>query len=344
MRRLIVVLCALALPSAAQASAIRVADHSGAHALTVAGRLAVTVVDSGDRDNPFALVRTSGRGRNRLGLFGGRNAEFPGLAATPAGRTYVTWGVPISGGASVKIAPADDLDDALPEVLATGPAHLAIRSGAAVLAHPDRDGNAALSTLPISGERRSQRPEPVTLSSSAPQRRHLPLAVGTAQQGTLVLDLVQDRDRTELRVLGPGAPRRAILSLPLLRHVPARMDVSGDRIAVGYIRSGRSYLATARAGDGAWSRRRLPGDGGEGAPAPMYVGGALRVAYTRRVRTPRVSQREVFLWSASRVRRLTRTAGDEREPLAAAAGPAAYVAWTRREKTGAKSAFVERVR
>ena len=329
-------LCLLAPP--ASAAPVRLAESANAYSLTVAGRLAVVAVDSGDRDDPFALIRTSGRGRNVVGRFGGRNAEFPNLATSSGGRAWVTWGVPVSGGARVHVAPVDDLGDPLPEVVATGPSWMTFDGGRAVLAYPDEDGNAALATLPISGEGRSRKPEPRALSSNAPQRRHLPLGVGTSDDGPLVLDLVQDRDRTELRVIGEGAPSGAILSIPLLRHVPARLAVDSDRIAVGYERSGRSYVATARLG-GSWSRRRLPGSGGEGAPAPVFLDGSLHVAYTRRV----AGQRDVYVWSRGRVSQLTATPGDEREVLAAASGSVGYAAWTRREKTGAKSAFVERL-
>ena len=329
----------LALPAGAVAAPVRLADSANAYALTVGNRLAVVAVDSGDRDNPFTLIRTSGRARNVVGRFGGRNAEFPNLATSAGGRAWVTWGVPVSGGARVHVAPVDDLGDALPEVVATGPSWMAFTGGSAVLAFPDEDGNAATVSLPISGESRSRRPQPKALSSNAPQRRHLPLGVAASDDGPLVLDLVQDRDRTELRVIGDGAPSGAILSIPLLRHVPARLAVDGDRIAVGYERSGRSYVATARLG-GSWSRRRLPGSGGEGAPSPVYVEGTLRVAYTRRV----LGQRDVYVWTGGRLKRVTATPGDEREVLAAASGPLAFLAWTRREKTGAKSAFVERLR
>ena len=328
----------LAIPQGAGAAPVRLAESAIAYSLTVAGRLAVVAVDSGDRDDPFTLVRTSGRGRNVAGRFGGRNAEFPNLATTPGGRAWVTWGVPVSGGARVHVAPVDDVTDTLPEVVATGPSWMAFRGGSALLAYPDEDGNATLATLPLSGESRTRKPEPRALSSNAPLRRHLPLGVAVSDDGPLVLDLVQQRDRTELRVLGEGAPSAAILSIPLLRHVPARLAVDGDRIAVGYERSGSAYVATARLG-GSWSRRRLPGSGGEGAPAPVFVDGSLRVLYTRRV----AGQRDVYSWSGGRLTRVTATPGDEREVLAAASGRVAYAAWTRREKTGAKSAFVARL-
>lgn len=331
----------LALPTSAAADPVRLAKSANAYSLTVSRGYAVAAVDSGDRDDPFLLVRSSGLGRSALGRFGGRNAEFPALAASRGGRAWVTWGVPVSGGARVHVAPVDDLGDPLPEVVATGPSWMTFQGNAAVLAYPDENGNAALATLPIRGEGRSRKPVPRALSSDAPEQRHLPLGVAASDDGPLVLDLVQRRDRTELRVIGEGAPSGAILSLPLLRHVPARMAVLGDRIAVGYERSGRSYVATARLG-GRWSRRRLPGSGGEGAPAPMWAHEKLAVAYTRRV----AGQRDVYLWTAPRTTRLTTTPGDEREPLAAAGigEGAAYVAWTRREKTGAKAAFLTRVR
>lgn len=349
MRRLLILAVAAAVPAPAQA-AVRLGPHANAHALTATRGSALAIVDSRRIHEPFALVRSTGSTRTGLGRFGERRAEFPDLASDAAGRVVVGYGVPISGGAALTIAPLQrtGLGDPLPELVATGPARLALGAAGTLVAYPDEEGNVALATLERrSGRRPAPRPGYEPLTASGPERRHLPLGVVAAEAGALVLDLAQERGRSELRVLGPHAPAAAVLSVRGVRHIPARIAASGDRVAVGYLVGGRAYLAVSRAG-GSWSRRRLRGaGGGAGAPAPMFAAGELLVAYTQRVRRAGAPpQREVYLFRARGTRRLTTTRGDEREPLAAA-GPdgRAYVAWTRREpRQGAKSAFLERVR
>jgi hypothetical protein len=330
---------AAVLLAAAPASAapVRIASGAEGHALTVWRGAALAVVDSGSGEAPFSLVRSSGAGRSEFGSFGEPGAEFPDVAAVEDGPAYVSWGVPVSGGASLSIAPVESLDSEFSEVLGTGPGRLALLEGGTVhLAYPDRDGNATVSTF-AGGESRAVRPPPRSLTTTAPVRRHLPMSAAATEDGALVLDLIQERNRTELRVLGPGAPSAPILSVRALRHFPARMTYAGGRVAVGWMERGRARVATARLG-GSWSRRQLPGRGrGEGAPAPMIVDGSVMTAYVQRG--------DVYLAGPGRTRRLTATRGEEREPLAAAGDGDAYVAWTRREpRRGPVSTWLTRLR
>lgn len=320
-------LALLLLPAPAAGAAARVAD-APLHALAEWRGAALAVVESDEREAPFALLRSTGRGRSLMGPVGAPGAEFPEVAAS-GDRAWVAWGVPISGGAALSVQPLGG--DPLPEVLSTGPGRLAAGEAGVHLAYPDRDGNAALTTFPFAAERRSDGAGgPQALTSTGPFRRHLPMDAAAVEAGVLVLDLIQERGRTELRLIGPGAPAAPVFSVRALRHYPARLAVDGDRVAVGWLDRGRARLATARLG-GDWSRRRLPGRGrGDGAPAPAFLDGALRVAYTQRG--------DVYLWSVAGLRRLTRTRGAERDALAA--GP--YVGWTRRDRRRATSAWVER--
>ena len=305
----------LALAAPAEA-AVRVAD-APLLSLTEWRGAALGVVESEDLAEPFELVRSSGRGRSLAGSFGIAGAEFPEVAAR-GDRAFVSWGVPVSGGAKLSVATIDG--DRLPDVQATGPGRLAVGEEGVLLAYPDRDGNAALTTL-------TDPPSLQTLTTTGPHRRHLPMGVA----GGLVLDLIQERNRTELRVIGPGAPSAPVFSVRALRHFPARLAVSGNRIAVGWLDRGRARLAIASLG-GSWSKRTLPSRGrGDGAPAPAFAGGSLRVVYTQRG--------YVYWWRAGRVRRLTRTRGAERDALAAGA----YAGWTRRDARRESSAWVQRL-
>jgi hypothetical protein len=263
------------------------------------------------------------------GSFGVAGAEFPDVAVHDD-ELFVGWGVPVSGGAELTVA---DLDgDTLPPVLGTGPGRLAAGPDGVHLAYPDRDGNATVTLLATAPARRAERPSPQAITTTAPFRRHLPMGVAAVEGGAIVLDLIQERSRTELRVLGPGAPAEAILSVRALRHFPARLVIDGDRIAVAWLDRGRAHLATARLG-GRWSRRALPGrGGGDGAPAPAFVDGSVRVAYTQRG--------DLYAWRGGALRRLTRTPGVERDPFAAGD----FVGWTRRDPNREISAFIDRLR
>lgn len=318
---------ALLFVTAPAGAAVRVGD-GGLLSLTEWRGAALGVVESGDVAEPFELVRSSGRGRSLLGSFGAEGAEFPDVAAAGE-RAYVTWGVPISGGESLTVATLEG--ERFPEVVGTGPGRLAVGEEGLHLAYPDRDGNATVATLATATERRAERPSPQAITTTAPFRRHLPLGVAAVEGGALVLDLIQERDRTELRVLGPGAPSAPILSVRALRHFPARLAVRGDRIAVAWLDRGRARLAVASLG-GTWSRRSLPGrGGGDGAPAPAFAGRSLRVAYTQRG--------DVYVWRGGTLRRLTRTPSVERDAFAA--GP--FVGWTRRDASRNLTAWLERI-
>lgn len=345
MRRLLALTFLLA-PAAPAHAAVRIGGDGDVHALAVSRGAALAVVESGDPAEPLSLVRSTGAGVSDLGGFGERGAEFPALAVDAEGRPLVSWSRPVSGGAAVTVvrAPAGRsqvFGEPFPEIFATGPGRLtASVDGDPVVAYPDRDGNAVVATLSGGRDRAAARPAPHALTSTAPYRRHLPLDVAMTPDGPLVLDLIQERGRSELRVLGPGAPASAILSVRALRHFPARMAVDDDRIVVGYLSRGRVHVAIARLGR-SWSRRKLRGRGGDGAPAPVLVDGELHVAYAQRSGR----QRELFLASPWGTRRLTRTPGHERDPVAAV-GPDgdAYVAWTRREpRRGRTTAWLQRV-
>jgi hypothetical protein len=140
------------------------------------------------------------------------------------------------------------------EGLGTGPPQLS----AGELAYPDRVGNAALADRP--------------LTNDAPEHRHLPL---DAAQG-LVLDLDQQRTRTELRLL--GGPSRPLLSVSRLADVDASLTLDRGIAYVAYAIGGRTLLATQR-GDG-WSTRRIA-SGTTGRPALVRARGRTYVAYAR---------------------------------------------------------------
>ena len=65
--------------------------------LTVAGAAAFALLDPGEADGPFSLVRVSGARAARVAVVGAPGSEFPMLAAR--GRRVATaWDQPISGG------------------------------------------------------------------------------------------------------------------------------------------------------------------------------------------------------------------------------------------------------
>jgi hypothetical protein len=204
---------------------------------------------------PFALVRSTGRGVGRATAFGTPGAENADVAVGPGG-VEVAWSRPVSSAFEYFLAPAGRPGDVTVEGLGTGPPQLA----GGVLANPDSVGDATLG-----GEK---------LTADAPEHRHLPL---DAAQG-LVLDLDQQRTSTQLRLLGPDAPQRPILSVARLADVEAALTVSGGRPYVAFAIGGRAFLASA-SGDG-WSTR-LIATGTSGRPAVARAGGRTYVAYAR---------------------------------------------------------------
>ncbi|HVL96727.1 MAG TPA: hypothetical protein VM266_12780 [Solirubrobacteraceae bacterium] len=328
-------LAALALAAAPAGADVRLARGSTAvRALAAGGTTAFAVVDSRVAARPFAVVRATSRGARRAGTYGTARDGDPDIAADAAGRAVVGWAHPVSGGlallaARVGGARAHEL------TVATGPAPLAAGpDGAVVAAHPDRLGDATLTTVPgitARARRPDAQPQQVRLSADAPRRRHRPIDVVLSPRGAVVLDLVQQRGRTELRVLGPGAPARAVLAVDALREVPATLAVSGGRIAVAYRGRDRAVLATS-AGSG-WRRRTLsPRAGVEGAPAVAFDRGRVVVAWTQRPAPG--AARDLYAYTRGRLLRVTRTRGDESAPLAAdRAGAGVFLAWTRRDGT-----------
>lgn len=337
---------ALAAATPARAALPLGGAPDGLQALTVAGGAAYAVVGSGDRAAPFALVRSDGRASWAPQPFGERGAEFPDAATGPGDAVLVSWSRPLSNGesyavAGAPLAPGSPFGPAQAIATGTGPGRLALDPGGEpVLAYPDGQGDAALARGGT-----EQR-----MTASAPELRHLPLDLAVdAEGGALVLELVQTRRHSELRLLGPGAPTAPAVSVDELRDVPATLAVDGGRAYVAFLLDGRVRLAIAALEPGAgWWSRRLPGrGGGSGAPAVLRTAGQTLVVYTQRQRHGRG---DVFL-STERpgrlaTRRLTRTRADERGPFAAAgAGGELYVGWSRgRTLHGPATGVLERLR
>jgi hypothetical protein len=348
MRRL--VLAALALTLAAVTPARAALSLGGApdglQALAVAGGAAYAVVSSGDRATPFALVRSDGRVFGAPQPFGERGAEFPDVGAGTGGAVLVSWSRPVSQGdryavAAAPLAPGAPFGPAQAMATGTGPGRLALGPGdEPVLAYPNGQGDAALA--------RGGAEQPLT--ASAPELRHLPLDLAVDAEGrAFVLELVQTRGHSELRLLGPGAPTAPAVSVDELRDMRATLAVDGGRAYVAFLLDGRVGLAIAALEPGAaWWTRNLPGrGGGSGAPAVLRTTGQTLVVYTQRQRHGRG---DVFLSTEGpgplATRRLTRTRADERGPFAAAGvGGELYLGWSRgRALHGSASAVLERLR
>jgi hypothetical protein len=310
-RRLTFLLAAaLVLPASASAD-VRLGGPLVA--LSAVPGAAYAVVATGSRNRPFRLVRSDGRGVSRLGVFGSRNAKF----ADVSGRDAV-FARPTSAGFIYETAGGTVLAEG------TGPPVLAPEG----LVYPDADGDAVLGHT--------------ALTHSGPALRHAPLdAVG----GPLVLDLVQSGRRTELRVLGPGAPPGPLTSVRGLRVIPATIARDEAGIYVAYRVGDRLTLATARPG-GRWSRRRLRVEGQlNGAPAIARSGLRTFVATSRRVHRRRSLYLTTVGPAGTFTDRLTRPRGSDLAPLGAT-GPDGhvYVAWTRRTSgSSRRSAMLRRV-
>jgi hypothetical protein len=315
--------------------------------LTAAGGSAYAIVHTRDHSLPFAIVRTGGRSRSVAQPFGEPGAEFPDVAAGPNDSVLVSWGRPISNGDLLIISTAPSTSAArfgASELLAsgTGPGRLAIDpAGQPVVAYPDGDGDAAFTRGSGPQER---------LTATAPELRHLPLDVALDPAGAVfMVDLVQSRTRSELRLLGPGAPTAPIAALPGLEDMSATLAIDAGRAYVGYGRNGRVHLAIAALQPSArWFDRRLPGRGGStGAPAVLRTSNSTFVVYTQR----RLHGRgDVYLATEGpgplKVRRITATTADERIPFAAAGpGGEVFAGWSRgRDLRGSATAVVTRLR
>jgi hypothetical protein len=250
----LVLLVWLAVPAAAEAAPVAI-GNGPLLALAVHDGVGYAVIERDSASKPLALVRSSGRGAGRAMPFGAPGAEYVDVAAGPGG-VEVAWSRPVSSAFEYFVAPAGDPADVSVKGLGTGPPQL----DGGLLAHPDPAGDVAV------GDER--------LTTDAPEHRHLPL---DAADG-LILDLDQQRTSTQLRLLGPDAPARPILSVGRLADVEATLAVAQGRAYVAYAIDGRAFLASA-SGDG-WSTRRIA-SGISGRPAVARAGGQTHVAYAR---------------------------------------------------------------
>ena len=299
---------ALALPAPADA-AVRLPGP--VVALAAGPGTAYAVVATGSRTRPFRLFRSGGTRARSLGAFGSTGAEFADVAPGPV----VVFGRPTSDGF------AYETGDGLRLGEGTGPPLLGVESGSPFAAFPDNDGDAVIARGIADLTR---------LTDTGPELRHGPLDM---TDGPVVLDLVQSGSRSELRVIGPGAPSEPLTSLRGLHAIPATIARDDDHLYVAYRTRDRLTLATAPASaTGRWSRRRLRVKGSlNGAPAVARVGLRTFVATSRRVR----GRRSIFLTTVGPAGtftdRLSRPRGSDLAPLAAR-GPdgRVYVAWTRR--------------
>ena len=233
-------------------------------ALAAGPGTAYAVVSTRSRTAPFRLVRSGGSRVMRLRTFGSRGAEFADVAAAPRGPVAV-FARPTSEGFSYESPGGATLG------LGTGPPVVGLDGATTFTAFPDEDGDAAI----------ARGGAITTLTRTGPALRHTPLdAVG----GPLVLDLVQSASRSELRVVGPGAPSAPLTSAGGLQAIPATLTRDGARLYVAYVSKHRLTLATAPARPtGTWSRRRLSVRGAlNGAPAVMRVGSRTLIATSRR--------------------------------------------------------------
>jgi hypothetical protein len=295
------VFVALVLPSPAGA-AVRLGGPLVA--LGASPGAADAVVGTSSRNLPFRLVRSGGRSATPLAAFGSLNAEFADVSGSEA-----VFARPTSTGFSYETADGTVLAQG------TGPPVL---TPDGQLAYPDADGDVVLGD--------------VTLTATGPVLHHAPL---DATDGA-VLDLVQSRTRTELRVVGPKAPSEALTSLRGFHTIPATITSQGDTVYVAYRVNQRVTLATARAG-GRWQRRRVKTRGSlNGAPAVIRAKGRTLVATSQRIG----KRRGIFVGA----RRLTNTRFSDLDPLAAT-GPdgRAYVGWTRQDGPRKRSGLLARV-
>jgi hypothetical protein len=284
----------LAAPARAAGPVVLGSGPRGLLALAAQDGTAFAVIGASDAARPFALVRSSGRGAGAPVAFGEAGAENADVDAGPDG-PVVTWSREISSAFELSLVRADDL--ARPQEVAegTGPPHVDAQAAAPRLAYPDLTGDVMFGAA--------------RLTDDAPEHRNLPL---DARQG-LVLDLDQQRDATQLRVLGDQAPTQPVVSLASLEGLDASLAADEAHVYVAFVRAGRAFLATAeRRPTARWSTRRLA-DGASGRPAVARAGGKTHVAYAR--------HGEIHLDDE--------TLGAGSRPLLAADGGDVLVGWTR---------------
>ena len=159
-------------------------------------------------------------------------------------------------------------------------------TGAPVLALDGTTRIAASPTTTATPRSRATAPRR-SLTRTGPALRTTPLDVVVTDGSPLVLARVQSRTRSQLRVLGPGAPAAPVASVSGRRPLEASIARDDEGVYVAY-RDGarRLVLASAGPGPGArWSHRRLRVRGTlNGAPAVARLGRRTIVATSQRVR------------------------------------------------------------
>ena len=157
----------------------------------------------------------------------------------------------------------------------TGKPVLALDGTSRIAAFPDDDGDAAISRDGAT----------TVLTSTGPALRTTPLDMVVTAGSPLVLARVQSRARSQLRVLGPGAPAAPVVSVSGRRSLEASIARDAEGVYVAY-RDGarRLVLASAAPAAGArWSHRRLRVRGTlNGAPAVARSGRRTLVATSER--------------------------------------------------------------
>jgi hypothetical protein len=301
-------LVALAVPASASANA----RLPGPLVALAAGQgTAYAVVATGSRTQPFRLMRSGGRSATSLGTFGSPGAEFADVAAGPV----TVFGRPTSDGFAYESTGGVPLGEG------TGPPVLGVDAGGRFATYPDEDGDVVIARAEDAF---------TPLTGTAPALRHAPLDV---VDGPAVLDLVQSGSRSELRVVGPGAPSEPLTSVRGVHAIPATIARDDTHLYVAYRLGNRLTVATASARTtGVWSRQRLRIKGAmNGAPAIVRVGRRTLVATSQRERRGH----SIYLTTAGPggtfTDRLSKPRGSDLAPLAAEGlDGAVYVAWTRR--------------
>ena len=335
MRRLTLSLAAaalLAVPASAAGAASLPGASGGLVALAAGPGSAYAVVSTRAREKPFRLVRSDGSRAASLGAFGVPGADYADVAAGAAGPLTVVARPTTSGYAY------ESAGFGASEVLGagTGAPVLALDGTTRIAAYPDNDGDAVVSRDGAT----------TTLTRTGPALRTTPLDAVVTDGRPLVLARVQSRTRSQLRVLGPGAPAAPVASVAGLRPLEASIARDDEGVYVAY-RDGARRLVLATAGPrptARWSHRRLRVRGTlNGAPAVARIGLRTIVATSQRVDR----RYRIFLTTVGPAGAfldpLTRTGGSDLAPLAAT-GPdgRVYVAWTHRPGGRARRAAVLR--
>jgi hypothetical protein len=328
------------LAAPAVAAPVRLSDEHPLLSLAARGDSAYAVV--GTEGLRPALVRSTGAGRSVLGTFGPGGLKHPVVAADADG-VAVGWGRQISGGLEALSQRAAPFGEVRSHGLATGPMRLGLQNGLSLMAFPDRLGDAVVSAAGPEGE-----PERISLSSTGPDRRHLPLGLAFSGRDSYVLDLIQTPSRSELRVLGPENPPGALYAAADVRGLRGALAVERRRVYVAYRDGDGIVLATSALGSEiGWSRRELPATrDAEGSPSIIRSGGRTYIAYARRA----AGHLDVYVATVdgSRIRaeRITDSRDQDADPLLAAGEDGdVFVGWTRREKRPTRfSALLEQLR